>query len=260
GFAFRLQETGAAIDLRRDDQSVRIEAEDREALKAIGVRAGRVSAHVPDAQKPAAQKLISILRTIFDGATCPIAPEGAGSFEPDPAWSDGALAANGYIRLGQRAVRADLAERLAWEVSKRRRESETPAFALPPELASIVSCPGDAFPDVIKGLGLAPAEKDPETGVPTLWRYNRRHRPDQSGGKPGGKNRKRKAQGHRPKGARDGRRSHQGGRKSGHDPSSPFAALATLIDTSGDGKPDGQSDSGAEKPDAVSPSLSPNSE
>jgi len=259
GYVFRLQEIGASIDLRGDDQDIRLEAADREALKALGVRAGRIAAHVPDAQKPAPQRLIAFLRSLYDGVPCPVAPEGAGSFEPDERWTDAALAANGYVRLGRRAVRADLAERLAWEVSKRRKESETPAFALPPELASIVSCPGDAFPDVIKGLGLAPAEKDPETGAPTLWRYNRRTRPE-------GQSAKRKPGPQSSKGARPprgkGKSSRQTpkrpprGRSSGPDPSSPFAALAALVEPQAASNPDTTPDTAPSKPDDLSPSLS----
>ncbi|MEM6898818.1 MAG: helicase-related protein [Pseudomonadota bacterium] len=262
GFAFRLQEAGAAIDLRQDDQSVRVEAEDREALKALGVRVGRVSAHIPDAQKPAAQKMIALLRSVYDGTPCPLAPEGAGSFEPDAQWNHESLAANGYVKLGKRAIRADLAERLAWEVSKRRRESESPSFALPPELASVVSCPGDAFPDVIKGLGLAPAEKDPETGVPTLWRFNRRNRPDRSGQNAAGKQnaRKSKSSGNAEKRAKKHAGKHRSGRRAGPDPSSPFAALATLIEPSPSEKSDTNPDSKAPKPDTLSPSVSNTSE
>ncbi|MCA8905733.1 MAG: helicase, partial [Hyphomonas sp.] len=52
GLAFRVLESGAAVDLRNDDQTARLTPDQREALKAIGIRAGRVAAHVPDAQKP----------------------------------------------------------------------------------------------------------------------------------------------------------------------------------------------------------------
>ena len=244
GLAFRIMETGAAIDLREDDPGHRIEAEQREALRAVGIRAGRVSAHAPDAQKPAPQKLISVLRTVFDDGVCPPAPEGAGSFPVTEEWSDGALAANGYLRFGKRAVRADLAERLAWEVAKRRKDAGKNLFALPAELASVVSCPGDEFPDVVKGLGLVPAEKDPETGTPTLWRYGGRGRPDgppprqrrEGGGRPPrtqGQDRPREG-GKRPRPERGGkgggkppRRDHSPARRI--DPDSPFAALAVLL-------------------------------
>jgi len=240
GIAFRIMESGAAIDLRGDDPSLRVEAEQREILKTLGLRSGRLAAHAPDAQKPAAQRLIARLRTLFDGVTCLVAPDGAGSFALDGTWPDEALLANGYLRFGSRAVRADLAERLAWEVAKRRKEAEKNLFALPSELASIVSCPGDVFPMVLKGLGLVVAEKDPETGLPTLWRYGRRQTGEASRARGRNSNeRQGKAHaggkgGNRPKsGKGDGRKPNRTGGRGGQpkqaDPDSPFAALAALI-------------------------------
>ena len=161
------------------------------------------------------------------------------------------MLANGYLRFGPRAIRADLAERLAWEISKRRKEAEKNLFALAPELASIVSCPGDTFPTVLKGFGLVPAEYDAETGVPTFWRYGRRqygekaHAKGQSG--KGQSNRTVRSDGDDKAGK--GRRKmsgHGSGQGSGQgsgkgvgkprrrqekraDPNSPFAALAALI-------------------------------
>ncbi|MEM1149905.1 MAG: helicase, partial [Pseudomonadota bacterium] len=241
GIAFRLLETGAAIDLRMDDPGHRIEAAQREGLRAAGVRTGRVAAYIPDAQKPVAQRLISSLRTVFDADACPAAPEGAGSFATDMSWSDQALAANGYLRFGRRAVRADLAERLAWEVSKRRKDAGKNLFALPAELASIVSCPGDDFPGVLKGIGLVPAEKDPETGVPTLWRYAARSRQQGDGGPqrrdrrdartgsmgPGGRGKPHKGDTRRQSDRSAPRRRPEQRKQA--DPNSPFAALAVLL-------------------------------
>ncbi|MCA8902816.1 MAG: helicase, partial [Hyphomonas sp.] len=245
GLAFRVLESGAAVDLRNDEQAVRLTPEQREALKSIGIRAGRVAAHVPDAQKPAAQRLIAILRAVFAGEGFPLAPEGAGSFALDGTWPEEALAANGYLRFGKRAVRADLAERLGWELSKRRREADKPAFAIPMELASVVSCPADDWPAVLKGFGIAPAEKDKETGAVTLWRYSSRSRPDEGDGRPprrdGGPGQGKRADG--PKGGRGGRGpkgkaghhgSHNAPARGGAprrqpDPDSPFAALAALL-------------------------------
>jgi len=249
GLAFRVLESGAAVDLRNDDQTARLTPEQREALKAVGIRAGRVAAHVPDAQKPAAQRMIAILRAVFAGEAFPLAPEGAGSFPLDGTWPEEALAANGYIRFGKRAVRADLAERLGWELSKRRREAGKNAFAIPIDLASVVSCPADDWPAVLKGFGIAPAEKDKETGVVTLWRYGARSRPEE-GGAPRG-NRPPRRDGGRPQGKRgdgqpsEGRGQERGGRHGQPqgrpnrgapqprprqiDPNSPFAALAALL-------------------------------
>ncbi|MEZ6012468.1 MAG: helicase-related protein [Hyphomonas sp.] len=253
GLAFRVLESGAAVDLRGDDQSARLTPEQREALKGIGIRAGRVAAHVPDAQKPAAQRMIAILHAIHAGEGFPLAPEGAGSFALDGTWPEAALAANGYLRFGKRAVRADLAERLGWELSKRRREAGKNAFPIPMDLASVVSCPADDWPVVLKGFGLAPAEKDAETGAVTLWRYGARSRPDDA--EQGRSNRPPRrdggqGQGKRPEEGRGGQRNRRegppgsrppsGGSRSPSpasrpprgrqpDPNSPFAALAALL-------------------------------
>lgn len=234
GIAFRVMESGAAIDLREDDPSLRVETDAREALKAAGIRTGRHCAHVPSAQKPAAQRLIARLRTLFDETPCLPAPEGAGSFALDGTWPDAALLANGYLRFGPRAVRADLVERLAWEIAKRRKEVSKNLFAVPPEVASIVSSPGDTFPAVLKGFGLVIAEKDAETGLPVLWRYGRRQQNTDPGspkakgprgnkGNGGGPDRGRKS------GARPNRNKGKSATKQA-DPDSPFAALAVLIE------------------------------
>ncbi|WP_370236190.1 MULTISPECIES: helicase-related protein [Henriciella] len=233
GLAFQLLESGAAVDLRQDKTSGQITPEQREAMKAAGLRTGRVAAHIPDAQKPAAQRMIAILQASQTGETRRVAPEGAGSFPLDGEWAESELNSQGYIRFGPRAVRADLAERLGWEVSKRRREAGTPTFELPAELASIVSCPGEEFPAILKGFGLAPAEKDAETGAITKWRFLSRHRQEapSRNRKPGGKPANRSPTG---KGGKPRHENRSGGRgprrpEKQPDPNSPFAALAALL-------------------------------
>ena len=197
--------------------------------------------------------MVAILQTLSDGRVRKVAPEGAGSFELDGTWPDEDLAAQGYLRFGKRAVRADLAERLGWELSKRRKEAEKATFEIPPELASVVSCPLDDFHNVLKGFGIAPAEKDPETGAVKLWRFQSRARLEEqkqrrenrpprkprgdakSGDRPpsqkGGKRRDGdQKSGNRPQGNRP---RHQGGNRrppeKKADPNSPFAALAALL-------------------------------
>lgn len=228
GIAFRVMESGAAVDLRNDDPTHRLTGEQREALKAVGVRAGRVAAHAPDAQKPAAQGLVAILRTAFDDGGCRAAPSGAGSFALDGSWPDEALQANGYLRFGRRAVRADLAERLGWEIAKRRKEASKNAFALPAELASIVSCPGDDFPTVLKGFGLAPAEKDKESGAISLWRYAARSNPGRPSARHDGPRPPAKGQGDKRHNPRPPKRESEADRRRA-DPNNPFAALASLL-------------------------------
>ncbi|MFN3212947.1 MAG: helicase-related protein [Henriciella sp.] len=244
GLAFRLLEAGAACDLRGEDRALLPGPEDRIKLKEAGIRSGRIAAHVPDAQKPAAQRLVALLQTLADGRERKTAPEGAGSFELDGSWPDEDLAAQGYLRFGKRAVRADLAERLGWELSKRRKEADQAKFEIPPELASMVSCPLEDFHNVLKGFRIAPAEKDPETGAVKLWRFQskahldaqeqrraarKQNRPQNKskGGPPQGGPRKRPDRGSgKP-------RPHGGGQRRPArrepDPDSPFAALAALL-------------------------------
>jgi ATP-dependent RNA helicase SUPV3L1/SUV3 len=262
GLAFRILESGAAIDLRTDESAPRLNPEQREALKAAGIRVGRVAAYAPDAQKPAAQRMIAILKAVESATEYPLAPEGAGSFGLDGTWPEPALAANGYLRFGRRAVRADLAERLGWELAKRRKDAAKAVFEIPIDLASVISCPAEDWPAVLKGFGVAPAEKNPETGAVTLWRYVARARPDaedrparrpnrsdDAAAKPDAprpdRRPKDRPEGRRPEGGPDGRQDGRpdrrpDNRRSGPppqperrakpiDPDSPFAALAALL-------------------------------
>ncbi len=242
GLAFRLLEAGAASDLRTEDRALLPGQAERQALKLAGVRSGRIAAYVPDAQKPAAQRLIATLQTLGDGRMRRTAPEGAGSFDVDGDWKDEDLAAQGYLRFGKRAVRADLAERLGWELSSRRKAAGQSVFEVPPELASMVSCPLEDFHAVLKGFGVAPAEKDPETGAPVKWRFQSRARLEDQQKKP----RPARKSG-RPEGGREPKRTRprsgdpngaprrpQGGSPSRPparriDPDNPFAALAVLL-------------------------------
>jgi ATP-dependent RNA helicase SUPV3L1/SUV3 len=256
GLAFRILESGAAIDLRTDESAPRLNPEQREALKAAGIRVGRVAAYAPDAQKPAAQRMIAILKAVESSTEYPLAPEGAGSFGLDGTWPEAALAANGYLRFGRRAVRADLAERLGWELAKRRKDAGKAVFEIPIDLASVISCPAEDWPTVLKGFGIAPAEKNPETGAVTLWRYVARARPDTEdrparrppradAAAPEGAPRPDRRPKDRPEGRPDGRQDGRPDRRPDNrrpapppqperrskpiDPDSPFAALAALL-------------------------------
>lgn len=239
GLAFRVLESGAAIDLRSDDRALQPGPEERAKLKEAGIRSGRIAAHVPDAQKPAAQRLLATLQTLADGRARKVAPEGAGSFELDGSWPDEDLAAQGYLRFGKRAVRADLAERLGWELSKRRKEAGKATFEVPPELASIVSCPLEDFHVVLKGFGLAAAEKDTETGAVKLWRFQSRARLEEQKQRREARAASQPRRDHpkggdqpRGKGNKGGKPRQQGNRRPPPrkpDPNSPFAALAALL-------------------------------
>lgn len=252
GLAYRVLEAGSAVDLREDDPPIRLSAEEREALKGWGIRAGRVAAYAPETTKPAPQALIARLFSVFTDADAMIAPTGAGSFPAEEGWTDTALQAQGYIRFGPRAIRADLAERLAWEIDKRRKEAGKNEFEISADLASVVSCPGEAFVEVLKAYGLVPASNDPETGAAKTWKFKARARPEgrpprrprkgppgeqgaQEGGRrpPRGKPADMKG-GKRPPRKDDGRanaraRAAERAEARKKDPDNPFAALSALL-------------------------------
>ncbi|HVY90626.1 MAG TPA: helicase-related protein [Hyphomonadaceae bacterium] len=204
GAAYQLLETGAAIDRRHSPAA--LSQEDRNALNAIGVKAGRVAAWTPGLLKPAPAKLALTLRSVHAGLPNQVAPTQSSFPLNAQPWPEAMLLTAGYLRLGPRAVRADLAERLISNLSHIRRGSETSAFAAPPELAAQIGCPASDFPAILRALGLKPAEKDKETGAVKLWRFTATKPPAhhaRSNGKPGG--------------------------KSAPAPSGPFAVLAELV-------------------------------
>lgn len=178
GAAYQLLETGAAFDRRHASAAFTLTAEDRAALNAAGVKTGRVTTWLPGLLKPAAARLMLALRSVHNGRRAPAPPTQSSFPLKDHHWSDAMLHTAGYLRLGPRAVRADLAERLIGLLSQIRRGSETSAFAVPPDLAAQVGCPTADFPAILRALGLKPAEKDKETGAVKLWRFPANRSPE----------------------------------------------------------------------------------
>lgn len=170
GVAHQLVDAGAAIDRRKDEVASALTREDRESLKAEGVRTGRIAAYMPGLLKPAQADLSLRLKALMDEGRVFKAP-GAASFKTEKGWNRSRLEAAGYIRLGARAVRADMAERLSWTLGQARKEANNSAFPVAPEHAALVGSPADEFVDVLKAMGLIPAQRDKETNAVTLWRF-----------------------------------------------------------------------------------------
>lgn len=175
GVAHQLVDAGAAIDRRKDEVASSLTRDDRAALKEIGVRTGRIAAYMPGLLKPAQADLCLKLRALGT-EYAPMKPPSSASFKTEKGWNRANLEAAGYIRLGPRAVRADMAERLSWTLGQERKKSETSTFAIPPEHAALVGSPADDFVEILKAMGLMPAQKDKETGAITLWRFASRQR------------------------------------------------------------------------------------
>ncbi len=216
GAAYQLSETGAALDRRRpprrpgasptsrsEDAPMELAQADREGLAAAGVKAGRIALWLPNMMKPASAQLALTLRAIHSSQPPRTAPSSASFRLSESPWPDAMLWTAGYLRLGPRAVRADMAERVMWQLSQARRTSDKSAFAIAPELAATIGCPATDWPEIIRALGLKPAERDAETNEVKLWRFPARERPQP---KPAAKQTQKPAP----------------------PPSGPFAALAAL--------------------------------
>jgi ATP-dependent RNA helicase SUPV3L1/SUV3 len=178
GVAFQLVETGAALDLRihgPDQPQAQLGPADRRALKEAGVSSGRLAAFLPGLLRPAPATLAILLRCVH-GAFAPMRAPTASSFKVE-GWHNALLWTAGYVRLGPRAVRADMAERLSFALTQARRASESPSFVAPPELAALIGCPLADFEDVLRAMGLKPAERDAETKAVTRWRFPSRRPP-----------------------------------------------------------------------------------
>lgn len=175
GVAHQLVDAGAAIDRRKDEVASSLSRDDRAALKEVGVRTGRIAAYMPGLLKPAQADLCLKLRAL-GSEYAPMKPPSSASFKTEKGWNRANLEAAGYIRLGPRAVRADMAERLSWTLGQERKKSDTSTFPIPPEHAALVGSPADDFIEILKAMGLMPAQKDKETNTITLWRFASKQR------------------------------------------------------------------------------------
>ena len=201
GVANQIIDSGAAIDRRKDEVASALTREDREALKGVGVRTGRIAAYMPGLLKPAQSGLCLRLRALMDDKPV-LPPPGSASFRTERGWSNEMLNAAGYVRLGPRGVRADMAERLSWTLGQTRKEANASAFAVPPEHAALVGAPADDFVEIMKAMGMIPAQRDKETNAVTQWRFASRKTQE--------------------------RKQHKQIEKVKIDADSPFAALAGL--------------------------------
>ena len=170
GVANQIIDSGASIDRRKDEVASALTREDREALKGVGVRTGRIAAYMPGLLKPAQSGLCLRLKALIEDRPV-LDPPGSASFRTERGWTNEMLQAAGYIRLGPRGVRADMAERLSWTLGQTRKEANSSAFAVPPEHAALVGAPADDFVEIMKAMGMIPAQRDKETGAVTQWRF-----------------------------------------------------------------------------------------
>lgn len=180
GLVFQLGE--ALGSMRRAPAGAQIDAlsrDDRRALRRLGVVLGRESIYLPGLLKPAAVAWRSALWAASQGleAAPPPPPAGRMSVVADPALSDSFYEAVGYRRLGPRAVRLDIVERLAalaWA------GEQAGGFELGPELLTVAGCGPEDMTGILAALGFEPRQQ----GDAAPFRRRQRGRRRSAPGKP----------------------------------------------------------------------------
>ncbi|TXL74851.1 helicase [Vineibacter terrae] len=117
GVVFQLGEAlGAMARAPLEEQIAAMTDADRKALARAGIRLGVYTVFIPTMLKPGAIRTRALLWTIFRGKESipPLPAEGRTSIVVTPDMDRDFLAAVGYLPMGDRAIRADMVERLAW--------------------------------------------------------------------------------------------------------------------------------------------------
>jgi len=147
----------------------------RRALRRFGVVFGRRAIFLPQLLRPEPARLLAILWGAGqEQAPAPPLP-GITSFESEPWLTDGFLAAAGFRRIGRRAIRLDILERLEDELEQGARSGATAETART-RLLSLLGCSDEALDDVLAHLGWTsvPVVKDGAEGAVVVLRRKAR--------------------------------------------------------------------------------------
>ena len=153
GLAFQIVEnlgvvpTAGVAGLIRD-----LTDDERKVLARLGVRMGLNGVYLKPLMSSRHLALRALLWAAHAGADAvPGVPEkGEVAIDADPCLGDGLFHAIGYLRLGPRAIRVDMVERLAAESRKATRKG--PA-SVTPELLSLSGSTAEQFRAVMASLG-----------------------------------------------------------------------------------------------------------
>lgn len=181
GLAYQVVEGLGSLPRQRVVKDVReLSKEDRSALRSCGVRIGAETLFVPSLVKPKAVQWRAMLWKLFnERETAP--PPGAGLVTV-PAGDDlpeDFLEACGYAKLGGRAVRIDVLDRVAIDLQRQSRAGKMDIGAAQLNLLGLSM--EDARP-VFEGLGYV-AEKiektgeDGEVAEELVWKWAGRRKP-----------------------------------------------------------------------------------
>ena len=165
GILFQLREAMGLLPRRRvETQLQRLSKEERAELRRLGVRFGALSLFLPALLRPERSALSAELWRLHRGV------EGPTLETPAPQVSISArkgvpvefYAAAGYVSLGRRVIRADIAERLIGAIHKQARNGPITESE---DFMALAGCSGAEFVRVMRDLGYRHNPKKPGTFV-----------------------------------------------------------------------------------------------
>jgi ATP-dependent RNA helicase SUPV3L1/SUV3 len=173
GIAFRLVEAFGVVERREVAEEVRsLDPESRAGLRRLGVRIGAHHLFVPSLLKPAPAGFATLLWALghdarekpgYGEVTAALAA-GRTSLTVDPAFEPTFYRLAGFRKLGRRAVRVDILERLAdlirpalsWRKGMGARPEgafDGNAFMVTPAMMSILGATAEDMEETLKALG-----------------------------------------------------------------------------------------------------------
>jgi len=153
GIAFQLCEAlGCVPRDRLEAEIAALTKPDRAQLSALDVRIGALSVYCRAMIKSSRSDFAALLWAVREGRPAPhrSANAAAVGFIKDPATPPSAYYAMGFVVLGSRVLRADMAERLIAGMRKRARSGP---FAADTQLLAIAGCSKKQFPNMAASLG-----------------------------------------------------------------------------------------------------------
>jgi ATP-dependent RNA helicase SUPV3L1/SUV3 len=169
GLLYQLEQNLGSLSARGAGQQISaLTPSDRELLGALGVRHGRELTYAMSTLRPRQRLVRLALTRAFSppGAASLPALLNRVSFERPEALDVEWLSRVGFVVLGQRAVRIDVADRVRAEL---HRVAKTGPFALPSQLSQWLGCMGPDVAEMAKDLGF-------RRGQDGLFRATRRRR------------------------------------------------------------------------------------
>lgn len=190
GLAYQVVEGLGSLPRQRVVAEVReLSKDDRSALRACGIRIGAETLFVPALVKPKAVQWRAMLWALFTGRDTP--PPPAAGLVTVPAGDDlpeDFIEACGYAKLGGRAIRVDVLDRVAIDLQRQSRAGKMDIGAAQLNLLGLSL--EDARP-VFEALGYVAENVDDE--LVWKWGGRRKPRPERTAkqGKKAGQKRKR---------------------------------------------------------------------